>query len=162
MFAFCSNTLKFRDPFSTVVFLLRYYRVTINIGPENEQQINNLQFITPYMVKHSHEVTFVGDCIESVCTVRIGRCSPEKQTPRKMESSYARFEVFHDGNNAVTLRYRYSLVCYMFMDVSEDPCAPIIGVGLPRGSRILRIGLHGVARKKAVIFEVLLQFTRKW
>lgn len=48
------------------------------------------------------------------------------------------------------------------MTVQKNIFAPKIVVGLPRSSRILRIGLCGVASTKAAVFEVLLLFTRKW
>jgi len=34
------------------------------------------------------------------CTLRIEKCSQDEQIPLMMESAYARFEVFHGGNNA--------------------------------------------------------------
>jgi hypothetical protein len=58
----------------------------MNNGPENGQQINNLQFITPYRITYSHEAACGGDDGESLSTVHIGICSREKQIPRKIWS----------------------------------------------------------------------------
>jgi len=70
---------------------------------ENVQQINNLYFVNPYKITDSHEVSFSRRWWKIRCTLRNGRCSQEEQTPLMVESAYARFEVFHGGNNAVTV-----------------------------------------------------------
>ena len=67
---------------------------------ENEQQINNLYFVNPCKITDSHAMSFSRGWWKIRCTLRIEKCSQDEQIPLMMESAYARFEVFHGGNNA--------------------------------------------------------------